>query len=277
MHSVRHNLSIALTAMLILMLAHAALAQTQNATPQAAPAEKEDNYVSTHKFQNRVFEVKNREPNQLVSVLYALGSGFKGATLSASRELKTISVRDFPENISIIEEAIRRLDTPLPAQLPVEFRVSLLVASNEEGGVNRYPSELNEVVKQLQSSLGYKNFSLMGSQVVRSNEGRIDTYNKGVADLRLASDTPASKNPVFYNYNIRNVSIDTRGGQARVQIDEFYMEMKVPLVVSSGNISYESVGFKNPVSLREGEKVVVGTTSIADKSVVVIISASTIR
>lgn len=276
MLSARNKIFLALAS--ALLLAPAALAQTQKMTPQAAPAvEQEDNHVTTRMFQNRVFEIKNRDPNQMAGVLMALGSGFKGAALSSNREFKTISVRDFPENIAVIEEAIRRLDTPLPELPSIEFNVYLLVASNEETAANRYPLELGDVVKKLQSSLGYKNFSLMGSQVVRSKEGRMDTYNKGVADLKLANDTPASKNPVFYNYNIHSVSVDTRGAGGRIQLDEFSLDMKVPLVVGSGSITYENVGFKNPVSLREGEKVVVGTTNIADKSVVVIISASTMK
>jgi hypothetical protein len=276
MLSARNRIFLALAA--AILLAPAALAQTQKTQAAPAAAEQEDNYVTTHKFQNRVFEIKHRDPNQLVGVLLALGSGFKGAAVSSNFGFKTISVRDFPENITVIEEAIRRLDTPLPDLPAIEFNVYLLIASNDETAANRYPSDLSGVVKQLQTTLGYKNFSLMGSQVVRSREGRAETYNKGVADLKLNNDTPASKNPVFYNYNIRSVSIDARSGQSRIQVDEFYLDMKVPLVTgSNNNIVYENVGFKNPFSLREGEKVVVGTTSIADKSVVVIISASTMK
>jgi hypothetical protein len=275
MLSARNRFFLALAA--AILLASAALAQTQK--PQAAPAaaEQEDNFVTSRKFQNRVFEIKHRDPTQLAGALSALGSGFRGAALTANHEFKTISVRDFPENITVIEEAIRRLDMPLPTLPSIEFRVHLLIASNDDSLANRYPSELDGVVKQLQTTLGYKNFSLMGSQVIRSKEGRSDTYNKGVADLKLSNETAASKNPVFYIYNFRSVSIDTRGGQARIQLDEFQLDMKVPVVMGQNNIAYENVGFKNPVSLREGEKVVVGTTSIADKSVVVIISASTMQ
>ena len=55
------------------------------------------------------------------------------------------------------------------------------------------------------------------------------------------------------------------------------MSMKVPLWLGGDKIAYEEVGFRNPVTLREGERVVAGTTSIADKTVVVIISASTTK
>lgn len=270
MLSLRHRTVLALA--LVLLVAPAALAQSEQTQPK-----QEDNFVTQKMFQNRVFEVRNRDPLSLSRVLAPLTSGFRGAVVAPNQEFRTITVRDFPENIAVIEEAIRRLDQPEPTRPGIEFRIHMLVASNDETAGSRYPAELADVVKQLQSTLGYKNFTLMGSQTVRSKEGRSDNSNRGVADLKLVNDTPTNKNPVFYNYNIRSVSLDNVGGQARVQIEEFNMEMKVPLSLGADKLVYESVGFKNPVSLREGERVVVGTTSIADKSVVVVISASTMK
>jgi hypothetical protein len=256
--------------MLVLLATPAALAQSEQSKP-------EDNFVTQKIFQNRVFDIRNRDPLSLARVLAPLTSGFRGAVVSPNQEFRTISVRDFPENITVIEEAIRRLDTPEAARPSVEFRVHILVASNDETVTNRYPAELTGIVKQLQASLGYKNFSVMGSQIVRGKEQRGDIYNRGVADLKLVNDTPASKNPVYYSYNISGISLDNAGGQPRVQIEQFNMEMKVPVWLGGDKMAYESVGFKNPVSLREGEQVVAGTTSIADKNVVVVLSASTMK
>ena len=260
---------------MLLALALLALAAPA-ALAQDAP-KQEDNFVTHKTFQNRVFDVRNRDPQSLVRVLAPLTSGFRGAVVSANPEFRTISVRDFPENIAVIEEAIRRLDTPEPARPAVEFHVHMLVASNDEAVPNRHPAELAAVVKQLQASLGYKNFSLMGSQIVRSREGVSTNWNKGIADLRLTNDTPASKNPVYYNYNLNAVSLEGTGAQTRLRIAQFSMDMKVPLWLGGDKMVYETVGFNNPVSLREGEHVVAGTTSIADKSVVVIVSASTTK
>jgi hypothetical protein len=253
---------------LLLLAAPAALAQTE------APRQ-DDNYVTQKMFQNRVFDVKNRDPQSLVRVLSPLTSGFRGAVVSANPEFRTISVRDFPENIVVIEEAIRRLDTPEPSRPSVEFQVHMLIASNDEAVMNRYPAELSDVVKQLQSSLGYKNFSVMGSQIVRAKEGSSTNWNKGVADLRLANDTPANKNPVYYSYSLNAVTLEGTGAQTRLRVGQFNMELRMPLSLGDNKIVYEPVGFNNPVTLREGERVVAGTTSIADKNVVVILMAKT--
>lgn len=255
-----------------LALAPQALAQ-QTAT-QPAP-QSDDIYVTSKMFQNRVFEIKNRDPLSLARVLSSLTSGFRGAVVSPNNEFRTITVRDFPENIAVIEDAIRRLDTPESTRPAVEFQVHMLVASNDAGASNNFPTELGGVVRQLQTALGYKSFSLMGSQVVRSREGRVDTNNRGVADLRLGE--AAARANAFYSYNIRSVSIDANAPQSLIQIEEFSMDMRVPLVLGTGQHVNENVGFKNPVSLRDGERVVAGTTSIGDKSVVVVISAKTMK
>ncbi len=256
----------------VLFAAASALAQGEQGA-----SKKDDEYVTQKIFQNRVFDIKNRDPLALARVLSPLTSGFRGAVVSPNAEFRTITVRDFPENIAVIEEAIRRLDTPEAARPAIEFRVHLLIASNDDAVANRYPAELSDMVKQLQTSLGLKNFTLMGSQVVRSREGNWDAYNKGVADFKLAGDNAASKNPVFYTYTIRQVALDASGGQARVQVGDFNMSMRVPISLGADKPAYEDIGFKNPVSLRDGEKVVVGTMNIADKSIVVILSAVTTK
>src|SRR3954471_11953082 len=238
MHQPRHAALLALA--LLLLAAPAALAQSE------AP-KQEENYVTQKMFQNRIFDVKNRDPQSLVRVLAPLTSGFRGAVVSANPEFRTISVRDFPENIAVIEEAIRRLDMPEPVRPAVEFRVYFLVGSNDEAVSGRYPNELSDTVKQLQSTLGYKNFNLIGAQIVRSKEGRGVNSNKGVVDFKMPNDTPANKSPVYYSYTMLGVSLDGAPGQARVQVDDFVMDLKVPNWLGGDNkLVYESVGFRNP-------------------------------
>ena len=262
-----------LIALALLLVTAAAVPAQEN--KQSPVTRDDDNYVTHKIFQNRVFDVKNRDPQALSRVLYPLTSGFKGATVSPNQEFRTITVRDFPENIAVIEEAIRRLDTPEAPRPSVEFKVHILVASNDESVANKYPAELSEVVGQLQSSLGYKNFGLLGAQVVRSKEGR-DTSNRGVADQKAAGDSPTNRYSTTFAYTIRGVTLDNAAGRARVQLEEFNMEMVMPIQHGS-EYTPTNVGFKNPVSLREGEKVVAGTLSVADKSVIVIVSAGTTK
>lgn len=119
-------MKIAVTAFVLVLFAVPAF--TQTATP--SPARPEPDYVSEKGFKSRVIEVKYRDVANLATVLRPLGSGFKGATVWANSEFKTITVRDFPENLATIEEAIKRLDVPSAPRPNIELRIHVLIATN---------------------------------------------------------------------------------------------------------------------------------------------------
>lgn len=274
MHVLRKPFALALALAAVCLSAAGARAQQQQSQAPAA----EENIVQGKGFANEVFEVRNRDPFALSQVLRPLGSGFRGSAMQHNQEFRTISVRDFPENLAVIREAIRRLDTPQPARPTIEFHIHLLVGTNDERVTSDFPAQLGDVVKQLRATLGYKNFSVMGSQVMRSKEERVgDVYNKGVADIKVTNASLAAANPVFYEYHLRQFSVAEAGGAARIQIDDFNLTLRMPLLLSADKVTYEQVGFRNPVSLREGERVVVGTTSVGDRSVAVVLTAMTMK
>ncbi len=250
-------------------------------TPKPDGGKQQDRHVTEKGFRGRIFELKHRDPESLLTALRPLGSGFEGSTMSISREMRTLSVRDFPENLAAIEEALRRLDAPETPRPDIDFRVHILIASNgapKPGG--DIPAELADVIKQLQTTLSYKNYQMMSSQVLRGKEGPGGLSNKGVAELRLSPDTAANENPIFYEYGIRQISLDAATpGTWKVQIGGFGFSMRIPLRVggATGPVQFESVGFNTPVGMREGEKDVVGTTTMQDKGVVIVLVAKVIK
>jgi hypothetical protein len=250
-------------------------ASAQQATPTPTP----DNVITEKGFRSRVFEIKHRDPVNLVRVLGPLGSGWRGAIMSSNEPFQTITVRDFPENISAVEEAIRRLDVPEPARPGIEFHIHILIATNRPTFTppNQYPEELSAVINQLKTTINYSHYHLMTSQVLRAKEqGMRQSSVKGVSELRLRADTEGSKNPIFYDFRFENIILDNSAtGPAKIQIGQFNFAMKVPLLVGSqGSLQYETIGFNTPVNMREGEKVVVGTTSMEDKGIVVVLTGS---
>lgn len=243
-------------------------------TPQPTVARGPD-YVDFTGFKGKVFDVKYRDPRALLEALRPLGSGFKGATISYSDEFKTLTVRDFPENIAAIEEALKRLDKSEAPRPDIEFAIHVLIASNV-AATSEYPAELNDVIKQLQSALRYKFYGLMSSSIHRTKEGPSGLNNSGVAESKLFAIPQPEGSPTFYQYNLQRISVDSSSGTALVNVGDFRFGMRIPLKVASGT-QYENVGFGSPVSLRQGEKVVVGSTTMGDKGLVVIISAKIIK
>lgn len=249
-------------------------AKTPAPTPAAAP--KSPDYVEEKGFKGKVFELKYRDPFGLAQVIRPLGSGFKGATMSVDREFRIITVRDFPENIAAIEEAIKRLDTPQAPRPDIEFSVHVLIASNSASEQENYPADLSDVVKQLKSTLKYKSYTMMTSGVHRAKEGGGPVENSGVAESNLFSSVPTPPNPIFYNYSLDSITIDSGSGSPTVQVGRFRFSMRVPLNLGA-QIQYENVGFQSPIGLRQGEKVVVGSTALGDKGLVVVVSAKVLK
>ena len=248
--------------MLALACAPFVAAQQQQPAPQ---------YVENTGFKNRIFEVKNRDPEDLLQVIRLLTSGFKGAQASADRNFKTITVRDFPENIAAIEDALKRLDTPEAPHPEVELHIHVLIAGNTELGASEVPAELKDVVGQLRSTLTFKNYYLLTSIIQRAKERPGLNPNiisgDGTASVNLTGDP----NPRDYHYSFgaNGLTLGTNAaGATTVQLGAFNFLLE-------GNGVHSSV--RSDVGVREGEKVVVGTAGLKDKALILVLTAKLLK
>jgi hypothetical protein len=254
--------------LIVTLCAAAAHAQQSQPTPNSS-----DNYVTFTGFKNRVFDVRNRTPEDLIPVLKLLTSGFKGAQVSASNEFRTIVVRDFPENIAAIEDALKRLDTPEAARPDIELRMHVLIASNSEAALSPFPADLKDVIAQLRSTLNYNNYNLLTSIVQRTKESRgfHPGFLQGSGGAQAV--TPAGQQ-VDYNYSFEAHSLEltmgSAGSPATVQLGNFSFNLGGPS--SSGSVRIHS-----DVSMREGEKIVVGTAGLRDKALILVMTARVIK
>ena len=242
----------------------------------SAPAARSDNYVENSGFKGRVFQVKYRDATSLVRALSGLTSGFKGATMQPNDEFRTITVRDFPENIATIEEALKRLDVQQAPQPDIEFTLHVLIASNGQQPQAEVPAELNDVVRQLQSTLRYKSYGLMTSAIHRAKEGLFPVTNTGVAESKLFAIPQPEGSPTFYNYQLERITLDQSSGSPTINVGKISFEIRIPLALVN-SIQYEKVGFQSPLNLHQGEKVVVGSTTMGDKGLVLVISARVLK
>ena len=255
------------TAMILFTLLFASL------TFGEEPPKKE--YTTTREFKNRVFEVKNRDPMVMMSAVKLLGSGFQGADMSVNPELRTITVRDFPENLATIEDALKRLDQPVAGEPEIEFHVHVLIGANTPLNSRPLADELEPVVKQLQSTLRYSSYGLLTTSVHRTRPGN-GIESSGVAEAKLLGMATPDTKPIFYRYWLRRISIPKDATRETTDVENFRFSMQVPIGTGS-DIRYQDVGFDTPVSVRKGEKVVVGTTTMGDKALVVVVTATVNR
>lgn len=251
---------------LTLVFVPASFAQ-QPASTTTTPAPT-DNYVTEKNFKSKVFEVKYRDPNSLANVLSRLTSGFKGAGISANTEFKTITVRDFPENLVTIEEALKRLDTPGAVRQNIELHMHMLLASNTGGGGGEVPAELKDVLAELRRTLTYKNYDLAASVVQRLTETQRGLQGSGTAEI--PGGGPGIPNQVMpYDYYIGSVSItQTAAGSPSLQIGEFTF---------SAVSDKDRARVHTALNLSDGEKVVVGTATIRSRAMVIVLTVKFIK
>ncbi|HZH90642.1 MAG TPA: hypothetical protein VEX70_08525 [Pyrinomonadaceae bacterium] len=247
------------------------VAAAQQADTQQTP-EPQDKFVTHTNFKNRVFELKYRDPETLYSVISLLTSGHKGAQASYNRNFKTLTVRDFPENIATIEEALKRLDTPDAPRPDIELRMHVLIASNAASGANQYPADLRDVIGQLQATLNFKSYHLLTSILQRAKDrpglspGIVQ--GEGVAQLNL----PGENAPRDFNYNFQASSLTlstTPAGVTTVQLGHFTFGI-------NGKEGYKAI-VRGDVGVRDGEKVVVGTAGLRDKALILVLTAKLIK
>jgi hypothetical protein len=285
------NAIVLFTSLLLICVAPTSLAFAQSPEVQKEEQKKEqkDETVSSadlKRFSVKLFEVKYRDPISLNQAIMALGSGAKGSIITSNQNLRTLTVRDFPENIAAIEEALKRLDVPEKSNPPasLEFQLHLIAASMTPTEKSVLPKNLEPVVEQLKSTLKFTNYRYVSSALNRvSDRGKVES--SGVTGSLFP--TPAGianspENPSFYQYNLSRVTLtQDAAGKEVILIDSFMFGVSVPIRIGSGggNIQYRDIGLTTPLSLREGEMAVVGTANIggSDEAIIVVISVKKAR
>jgi hypothetical protein len=219
-----------------------------------------------NKFRTKMFEVRNGNAREIARTIKTLGSGTPGSEINFNEATRTVTVRDFPENVATIEEAIGRLDKAAPVAPDIELKISLLIGSKNALPGPEVPEDLAPVVKQLQSTLRYSHYGLLAANIQHTQAGE-GIEGSGVAEPTLIGNT--STNPVFYNYRLHNIRVE----DGTVAVENLTFGMRVPLQMNH-TTQYQNVGFNTPVSIKQNEKVVIGTTTMGDRAVIVVLIAN---
>ncbi len=245
--------------------------------PQTSNQRIDSPWVEHTGFKGQIFEIKNRDPQELVQILYPLGSGFKGAMMQPNIESRIITVRDFPENIATIEEAIKRLDVPLapkpprPAFSDIEVYAYVLIASNDESAGAASPPVLTDLIKQFQATLNYKSYQLLTSIVQRTR------YVNGSIGANGAAELPDKSLTGEYQLQIGNINPETRQSDSpHISLGSLRFSMRGYNDVDRRK-HLGDASINTNLSVRDGEKLVVGTSSLRDKTIILVLTTKALK
>jgi hypothetical protein len=146
----------------------------------------------------------------------------------------------------------------------------VLLASNTAGGGGEVPAELKDVLAELRGTLSYKNYELAASVVQRLTETSRGMQGQGTAEV--PSGTPGTPNSSMpYEYFIGSVSmVPNPTGSPSVQIGEFAFS-------ALANENKDRAKVNTALNLRDGEKVVVGTATIRNRALVVVLTMKLVK
>lgn len=244
------------------------LAQAPPATTSATPEPSLPKGMKTV-----LVEVKNRDPRMLAEVLNGLRSGDRYSQVSPSSEFKTITIRDFPENIATMQDAVKRLDVPEEQPANLEVQVHIVATSPTPVETGGFPTSLEPVIKQLEGTLKFAGYRYVTSFTNRVKEGG-ETNTSGVTDssgLISGRKIPAQ---IFYRLQTGKVSLSKNTeGKSIISFRFVGFEMSVPLSFSAGEqVQYRDIRINSELSLREGETVVLGTTNVGETAIIVVVT-----
>jgi hypothetical protein len=269
---------------LLLTVFQVCLAASVTTLAQTTPERKPEQQQEQRKFSVKLFEIKHRSPTSLRNALYVLGSGYPGSEMIANEQLRTLTVRDYPENIGAVEEALKRLDVPEQSPISLEFQLYLISASMTPSEKSQFPKNLEPVLTQLRSTLRFTNYRYISSAMNRvSDGGKVES--SGVTGSLFPApsgviNTP--ERPSFYQYSLGSVKLKQDAvGRETVQIDSFKFGVSIPIRAGGAqdNVNYRDMGLVTPLSLRESEMAVVGTANISgsDEAIIVVVSVHKVK
>jgi len=226
----------------------------------------------------KLFEIKYRNPSSLANSLQSLGSGAENTRIFPNDDLKTLTVRDYPENIAVIEEAIKRLDTPLVREEPsVDLSIRVLLTRTDAPPnlvPTALPPDLTDVVKQMQNTFAFKDYQLVTTIVQRAKAirtpGKTAAYGTGDALwLDTYKKEDGSLNPqsahAQYEYKVNGIVVaPNASGATKIQLDSFSFRFGNALV-------------QTDLDVRDGEKLVVGTASWGNRAMILVLTAKIIK
>jgi hypothetical protein len=177
---------------------------------------------------------------------------------------------------------VKEDDTNLDTQL------YLIVGTNQDVEEAKLPALLDPVIKQLRSTLPFKNYHLAATLINRvKTEGRLNL--RWIGGPLLASAAATAHTPSFNEFNVRLVKVvDDAEGRKIIRMDGFNFGARIPIQTSTGPvasnggspspvINYESTGLTTDISMREGEPVIVGTLNVGPSGDAIILVMSAKR
>ena len=232
----------------------------KTSTQEQAPsgkAQKEERVL-------KVIQLKYADPYHVADLLSLFG-----ASLKSDRQAKVLTVVGPPSAVAAVEEAVKKLDVPPPPEKDIDLTAYFVLASHQPVQAADLPPELDEVVAQLKRVLNYKSFQLLNTAFLRARDGERANVS-GVATVGTEA--------VHFRLGFRSADITLEGKVRTVRISDLGFDADHPANATALEAKTTSAGIHTNIDIAEGQKVVVGRTTLdfADNALILVLTAKVI-
>lgn len=214
---------------------------------------------------SRVLQLKYIHPDNAAAILSVMSAN--KVRYQADTGLRIIALNGPQDLVDAIVAAVGKIDVPTPAAPNIELTFHMLLAS-PQGEAGHVPADLNGVAQQLRTVFNLKSVRVLETAVFRAREGKSGETSGGMA--------PPSKSDLnaLYNIAVKRIGVNNSEKGAVVRLDGLRFVAKIPYVYGN-NTSYAESVVVTDIDVREGQKVVVGKTSIdsASQSIFLVVTA----
>lgn len=235
-----------------------ALACLSGPPPAAAQARTETLVEPTPtadgQYVTQIFRVAHADVKDIASVISLFGG-----RVVPNPDLGVIAWTGPATQLPAVEAAIRSLDVAPVPEPNVELTVYFLSAARTGTSAVTVPAALDGVAVQLQNVFGYDTVNLIETTALRARHGSRGKLN-GILPKRLSDDREAR-----YEFEFDRLWVTEDEGGRSIRLDGLSTGVQAPhTVVVEGKTAtrYMMTGIDTDIDLREGQKAVIGKTSI---------------
>jgi hypothetical protein len=176
-----------------------------------------------------------------------------GVNVVANSQMKVMTIDGMPDRLAAAEAAIQQLDV---APKNVELVVHLVVGSDQVlPNAAAVPAEIRDVISQLKGTFTFKEYRMLDVLIIRTRAGS-SAESTGILDQR-------SNPPRLSMFTVRNTTVSEDG--QTVRLDRMHAGIRIP-IVNQGKTNYTDTGVDQDIDVKEGQKVVVGRSSLEGPS-----------
>jgi len=178
--------------------------------------------------------------------------------------MKVIALSGPRSHVITAEDAIKQLDVPSAARKDIDLTVYFVVASDQSSPNplgNPIPADLESTIATLKTTFPFKNYALLD-----------------VLSLRSRSGVSASTSGVLGGNRITQFSVNsaTLEPDSMIRLDHVRAGFRNPVPTDKGQFTYVDAGISTDVmDVKEGQKLVVGRSSMPDRALFLVLIAKT--